>query len=587
MSTGINYLPAGTHLQSDHFQLVDVLGQGGFGITYLAEEPHLSRRVAVKEFFPSGCLRQGMNVVPGPTLSPLQFTEAKQKFLEEVRVLARFRHTGIVQVHTHFEENQTGYMVMEFLRGKTLAQVVAQNGPLREKDAVRFIESIGQALSVVHKANIIHRDVKPENIMLCEDGHVVLIDFGLTKQEVADEKSTRRLTSSSAIGTEGYAPPEQYSRNTQFAPTTDIYALGATLYFLLTGEAPLSAIQRAAGEELPALHEQSPHLSPTVSQAVAQAMAMPVKNRPAQVELFMEMLHGGSPSSGANTGSPLPTAVGLQKLSAAHQRAQAALKKWQEALQTVQLAEQTAQHSLPLPDRLTVGVEEAKHQLQHADWALLVGIEKEGEGARDEVITLAKNELQQEGNRRRQSITQIEQELQALEQKRRQSVTQITNEKEPLVQAALQKKEAAKRQWQETIDNGSEVGGWTIPCGCLTWFALAAGIGIIRDLIGAMPTYSGIGILAQLATLFGWVVGFPLAVVGIRMIIRIYADVMQAPKLAEAERQIQHAENNCQEQLRHVQREFDDSRQSLKQQLMAVQENKDRIRVALKLLADA
>jgi len=571
-----DYLPSGTHLQNGHFQLIDVLGQGGYGITYLADDMHLDRQVAIKEFFPAGCLRQGMNVVPGHTLSPTRFAEAKQKFLEEVRVLARFRHPSIVQVYTHFEENQTGYMVMEFLQGKTLAEVVAENGPLSEKDAVRFIDSIGQALSIVHKANIVHRDVKPENIILCDDGHVVLIDFGLTKQEVADTKGTRPLTGTSAVGTDGYAPPEQYSRNTQFGPPTDIYALGAALTFLLTGDVPLSATERAAGEELPALRERNPHLSPAISQAVAQAMAMPVRQRPAQVELFLKMLHSST------------TAAGLQKSSGAHQRAQIALGKWQEALQAVQQAEQTAQYPLPLPDRLIVGVEEAWHHLQHADWALLIGIEKEAEVARDEVIALAKNELQLENNRRQQLVKQLQQTMQALELERERSIAQLDATKEPLIQAATREIESAKRK---IADTKGEVGRsrWIqkliwFPSGCAIWYILALIVGAIREVYEAAQFMSVWGILELLAVFLGWRIAYPLASYFIRRHYGIDPHIELHQRIATAERQIENAKNDNQRHMAEIVREFADNRQILEQQLDLALENEGQMKRALQSL---
>jgi serine/threonine-protein kinase len=194
----------------------------------------LRRYVAIKEFLPDGCLRQGNTVRPDGTWSDDTYTNAKAKFLDEARVLAQFRHNGVVQVYTFFEE-QHCYMVMEYLKGKTLAQLVEKRGALPGQEAVGYIEKAAEALEEVHRVKLLHRDIKPENIMLCEDGRVLLIDFGLTKKvEEAVDLGTRQLSTTTRFGSDGYAPPEQYLKNGVLGTYTDVYSLGATLYFLLT-----------------------------------------------------------------------------------------------------------------------------------------------------------------------------------------------------------------------------------------------------------------------------------------------------------------------------------------------------------------
>jgi len=210
----------------------------------------------------------------------------KQRFLDEARLLASLNHPGIVRVYDFFEENNTAYMVMEFLRGKSLAKLVEERGgALSEREAVGYILKVCEALDVVHKAGYLHRDIKPDNIIVCEDGRVVLIDFGAARAHMAGK--TGRMT---VILTPGFAPYEQYATMARFGPPLDIYALGATLYFLLTGEVPVSAPDRAIGVELKSVRELNGSVSRQVDEAVMKAMAMKVNERPQSVEEFVKLL---------------------------------------------------------------------------------------------------------------------------------------------------------------------------------------------------------------------------------------------------------------------------------------------------------
>ena len=294
-------LPLGTKLFGGKYSVGKVLGQGGFGITYMGADTVLSRPVAIKELFPEGCQRNGTTVQP-TRIPPSDFSSMKQKFLDEARLLASLNHPGIVKVYDFFEENNTAYMVMEYLRGKSLAKVVEERGgALGEQEAVGYILKVGEALAVVHKAGYLHRDLKPENIIVCEDGRVVLIDFGAARGYMAGK--TGRMT---VILTPGFAPYEQYATMARFGPTLDIYALGATLYYLLTGEVPISAPDRAIGVELRSVREINGRVSWQVEEAVRKAMAMRVEERPQSVEEFVRLLT--SPSVGAATSSvSIPT----------------------------------------------------------------------------------------------------------------------------------------------------------------------------------------------------------------------------------------------------------------------------------------
>ena len=278
-------LSPGACLASGEYRIKQPLGQGGFGITYQGIDTRLNRAVAVKEFFPEGCWREGSTVVSAGRWNSDTYSNAKQKFLLEGQTLGQFNHPGIVQVFYYFEENNTAYMVMEYLQGKTLAELLNQRGKLGEFVALELITKVSEALEILHQAQFLHRDIKPENIVLADDGRVVLIDFGAARD--FRTSSTNRYTT---MLTPGYAPLEQYGRSLKYGAFTDIYALGCTLYHLLTGEVPVSAIERAAGVELKSVQEIAPYISTHVSTAIAKAMMMDVGLRLQSVREFLDLL---------------------------------------------------------------------------------------------------------------------------------------------------------------------------------------------------------------------------------------------------------------------------------------------------------
>jgi serine/threonine protein kinase len=280
-------LSPGACLASGEYRIEQPLGQGGFGITYQGVDTRLNRAVAVKEFFPEGCWREGFTVVSAGRWNSDTYSSAKQKFLLEGQTLGQFNHPGIVQVFYYFEENNTAYMVMEYLQGKTLGEFLKQRpGKLPQIKALAHIAKVGEALEILHQAQFLHRDIKPDNIMLADDGRIVLIDFGAARDFNAT--STARHTT---MLTPGYAPLEQYGRALKYGAFTDIYALASTLYHLLTGSAPVSAIERAAGVELKTVKEIAPSVSLHVSEAIAKAMAMNVAERIQSVQEFFDLLY--------------------------------------------------------------------------------------------------------------------------------------------------------------------------------------------------------------------------------------------------------------------------------------------------------
>jgi serine/threonine-protein kinase len=299
-STFPNALPAGTALRGGDFILQTVLGQGGFGITYRALDRGLQRAAAIKEFFPQGAQRMSQSVMAGGH-SDADFVAAREKFLNEARTLAQFNNPYIVNVYTIFEENHTAYMVMEFVDGRDLDATVEARGALPQAEAITIAEQIGSALQEVHRAGMLHLDVKPENILLETArtpagstpgvARAVLLDFGLTRKlETATGYATTRLDAFARFGTAGYAPLEQYSRTGQTGVTTDVYALAATMYFTLTGRAPTEATERASGAPLPDARSFNPDVTPPIAAALESGLAMPASARPQSVAAFLELL---------------------------------------------------------------------------------------------------------------------------------------------------------------------------------------------------------------------------------------------------------------------------------------------------------
>ena len=284
-------LTTGTELQNGKFRIISVLGQGGFGITYLAQQERPNRKVAIKEFFMKEYCNRDSNtshVSVGSIGSKDLVERFKQKFLKEADLIASFDNANIIRIYDVFEENGTAYYVMEYLEGKSLKALVDENGALPEDVAVKYIRQVAEALKEVHENNLLHLDVKPANIMLGKRGDAVLIDFGISKHY--DEEGAQ--TSSAGVGiSEGYAPIEQYEAGAlkTFTPVTDIYALGATLFFLLTGTRPPKASE-VMNVGLPALPG---NVSPAVRNAVETAMQPATAKRPQSIGEFLRLVESG------------------------------------------------------------------------------------------------------------------------------------------------------------------------------------------------------------------------------------------------------------------------------------------------------
>ena len=283
-------LHKGHMLQGSKYRIERELGHGGFGITYLATQTGLNRKVAIKEFFMSEyCERNAetSQVSVGSSGSREIVDKFRQKFIKEAQTIAALHHPYIIAIHDIFEENGTAYYVMEYHRNGSLADSVRNNGKLPEATAISYIRQLADALSYLHEQKMNHLDVKPGNILLDEKNNAVLIDFGLTKHY----DGSGMQTSTTPVGiSHGYAPLEQYKRGgvSTFSPATDIYSLGATLFKLVTGITPPEASD-VNDEGLPALPQE---ISAPVRRAIDAAMQPKRKDRPQSVAEFLELLKG-------------------------------------------------------------------------------------------------------------------------------------------------------------------------------------------------------------------------------------------------------------------------------------------------------
>lgn len=279
-----NSLKPGYHLH--WYQVKHVLGQGGFGITYLAQDLNLNKEVAIKEYLPIElAIREGdASVHPVTEERNKQYKSGLDSFIREARILAQFDHPNIVKVYSVFEENNTGYMVMNYEHGESLQTKLKGKKTLEESELLKILIPILGGLDLVHKSGFIHRDIKPDNIFIRNDGSPVLIDFGSARQAF----SGKTLTS---IITPGYAPFEQYDSNLeQQGPWTDIYGLGATLYRSISGRPPSDSIDRSRSlirssvdPYVPAIEIGKKNYSMGFLKAIDHALKFKEENRPRNI----------------------------------------------------------------------------------------------------------------------------------------------------------------------------------------------------------------------------------------------------------------------------------------------------------------
>lgn len=307
-------LPVGTRIES--YEIASVLGVGGFGITYKGYDHSLHCDVAIKEYLPSGlALRtaDGATVVPKSDQDKKYYDYGLKRFLEEARLLARFKERSIVRVSRFLEQNGTAYLIMDYEDGESLAEYLQKAGVLNEAEILDIVLPVLEGLAAVHAKDFLHRDIKPGNIYLRKDGPPVLLDFGAARQALGEQ--TRALT---GMVTPGYAPFEQYNSRSKQGPWTDLYAIGATLYHCLAGKAPaespdrIAALQEQEADPMtPAMVAGQGRYRPEFLAIVDWMLAPAPKDRPQSVEQVLVRLNAlGKPKAKRDSGLPRTQTLG-------------------------------------------------------------------------------------------------------------------------------------------------------------------------------------------------------------------------------------------------------------------------------------
>lgn len=277
-------------LLKDRYRIGVVLGAGGFGISYIGFDELLQVKIAIKEYFPAEIASRNTTEMThysntvNATLSEEAFQHGLEKFLNEARTLARFNGMrGIVSITDFFHENGTGYMIMDYLPGQSLRRIIKDKQELiTEQEVIDLISPIMDALETIHKAGLIHRDISPDNLLMDSEGKLTLIDFGAAR-EVANAGKSLTI-----VLKHGYAPIEQYTTTGQQGPWTDIYALCATIYYMVTHAVPETATDRVIDDRMLSLEELGMPVSGVFSDMVAKGLAIHAEDRFQSIE---EMKH--------------------------------------------------------------------------------------------------------------------------------------------------------------------------------------------------------------------------------------------------------------------------------------------------------
>lgn len=309
-------------LQGGKYRIIEKIGQGGFAITYKANwateiigpmgKIATDVTVAIKEFFFADyCTRDNDTLhisISSPTGAQI-FNRFKAKMKKEAAILSRLRHSNIVSVYDIFEENNTVYMVLEYISGGSLKDVIRKNGKLDEATTLRYASQLCDAVAEIHRNNVLHLDIKPGNILIDPNDNVRLIDFGISKQYNSD---THAETSTTPVGiSKGFAPTEQYTGVAQFSPATDIYAIGATIYNMCSGKIPPEAVS-LLDEDLPKING----ISDQLWNAITKAMSVRRNQRPQSAAELMNLL----PS--ANAAKNAPAQQPAQQPASAYEKTQ-------------------------------------------------------------------------------------------------------------------------------------------------------------------------------------------------------------------------------------------------------------------------
>lgn len=280
-------LPRGTRL-ADRYVIGGNIGRGGFGITYLAYDTNNGKTVAVKEYFPTALAKRSgaLHVIPNSERNAEQFNTGAEKFFDEAELVRRFNgNPNIVSIYECFYENNTAYYVMEYLDGITLENYVEKYGALNSAQTLYIADKLTMALVVLHSGEVLHRDISPDNVMLCRDGRVKLIDFGAARQFLSEGAPGYTV-----IMKTGFSPMEQYSQNTESDIRTDIYSFGTLLYYALTGKVPESPYKRM--EDDSAFNENTVKADKGLWSVIGKAAAVTSSERYQNAEEFRRALSG-------------------------------------------------------------------------------------------------------------------------------------------------------------------------------------------------------------------------------------------------------------------------------------------------------
>src|SRR5260221_9272830 len=290
-------LPPGYALHE--YRIEQTLGIGGFGLTYLATDSNLNLKVAIKEYLPGDLAQRGedQSVRPKSESTSESFKWGLSRFLDESRTFASFRHPNSVRVLRFFETNSSAYMVMEFVAGQPLGEWIRSRRPLEQAAVLAIAGPLLDGLELIHRTGYLHRDIKPGNVFIREDGSPVLLDFGSAR--TASEGAER-----TAIVTPGYAPIEQYHSQGRQGPWSDLYAFGGVLYWMIIGKRPVEAVARVRQDMLPPAVQVADRsrYSMELLTAVDWALVSHEEERPQSVAEFRSPLSGlAAPDPGTVT----------------------------------------------------------------------------------------------------------------------------------------------------------------------------------------------------------------------------------------------------------------------------------------------
>lgn len=278
------HLPRGTVL-AERYLVGNVIGEGGFGITYIGLDATLSKRVAVKEFYPAGAVSRNNAVSGQVMITPGKedfFGRGVERFLLEAKNIAAFsEEEGVVYVLDYFQANGTAYIVMEYLEGETLKDYVNRRGRFAPEQLITLMLPVMRSLGAMHAQGIIHRDISPDNIMLTTRGKLKLMDFGSARYYTNAEREM------SVILKQGFAPEEQYRPNGRQGPYTDVYGLCATMYACITGTVPVSSMDRLANDTLRAPSQIGVPMQPYQERALMHGLALYGENRTPNMEMLI------------------------------------------------------------------------------------------------------------------------------------------------------------------------------------------------------------------------------------------------------------------------------------------------------------